>query len=108
VHGFYGGYALVGLVLLVGVSFVTCYTGGWDHHTKLFTSYKGAQLAGFGHRAAARTPAVAPVAARRTARRAWHHEARATTSRFRCTAFGRERRDAGGVSSVRAACRCSS
>jgi hypothetical protein len=30
----------------VGVSFVTCYTGGWDHHTKLFTSYKGSQLAG--------------------------------------------------------------
>src|SRR4051794_25788088 len=30
----------------VGVSFVTCYTGGWDHHTKLFKSYKGAQLAG--------------------------------------------------------------
>jgi hypothetical protein len=29
----------------VGVSFVTCYSGGWDHHTKLFTSYKGSQLA---------------------------------------------------------------
>jgi hypothetical protein len=25
----------------VGVSFVTCYSGGWDHHTKLFKSYKG-------------------------------------------------------------------
>src|SRR6185503_17110077 len=24
----------------VGVSFVTCYSGGWDHHTKLFKSYK--------------------------------------------------------------------
>jgi len=24
----------------VGVSFVTCYTGGWDDHTKLFKSYK--------------------------------------------------------------------
>jgi hypothetical protein len=30
----------------VGVSFVTCYTGGWDHHTKIFKSYKGAQVAG--------------------------------------------------------------
>jgi hypothetical protein len=29
----------------VGVSFVTCYTGGWDHHTKIFKSYKGSQLA---------------------------------------------------------------
>jgi hypothetical protein len=28
-----------------GVSFVTCYSGGWDHHTKIFTSYKGSQLA---------------------------------------------------------------
>jgi hypothetical protein len=24
----------------VGVSFVTCYYGGWDHHTKIFKSYK--------------------------------------------------------------------
>jgi uncharacterized protein (DUF1501 family) len=24
----------------VGVSWVTVYSGGWDHHTKLFTSYK--------------------------------------------------------------------
>jgi hypothetical protein len=30
----------------VGVSFVTCYSGGWDHHTKIFESYKGSQLAG--------------------------------------------------------------
>ena len=29
----------------VGVSFVTCYSGGWDHHTKLFTSYKGSAVA---------------------------------------------------------------
>jgi len=29
----------------VGVSFVTCYSGGWDHHTKVFTSFKGAQAA---------------------------------------------------------------
>src|SRR6185369_7872282 len=29
----------------VGVSFVTCYTGGWDHHTKLFKSYKDKQVA---------------------------------------------------------------
>jgi hypothetical protein len=29
----------------VGVSFVTCYTGGWDHHKTLFKSYKGSQLA---------------------------------------------------------------
>ena len=28
-----------------GVSFVTCYSGGWDHHTKLFTAFKGNQLA---------------------------------------------------------------
>ena len=26
----------------VGVSFVTCYYGGWDHHTKIFKSYKEA------------------------------------------------------------------
>jgi hypothetical protein len=25
----------------VGVSFVTCYYGGWDHHTKIFEAYKG-------------------------------------------------------------------
>ena len=30
----------------VGVSFVTCYTGGWDHHTKIFTSFKGPQVGG--------------------------------------------------------------
>ena len=27
-----------------GVSFVTCYSGGWDHHTKLFESYKGSKV----------------------------------------------------------------
>jgi hypothetical protein len=27
-----------------GVSFVTCYSGGWDHHTNLFKSYKGSKL----------------------------------------------------------------
>lgn len=31
----------------VGVSFVTVYTGGWDHHTKIFESYRGNQLKGF-------------------------------------------------------------
>lgn len=25
----------------VGVSFVTVYTGGWDHHTKIFEAYRG-------------------------------------------------------------------
>src|ERR1043166_1284980 len=25
----------------VGVSWVTVYSGGWDHHTKIFESYKG-------------------------------------------------------------------
>lgn len=29
----------------VGVSFVTCYSGGWDHHTGIFNAYKGNQLA---------------------------------------------------------------
>jgi len=29
----------------VGVSFITCYSGGWDHHTNIFTSYKGSQVA---------------------------------------------------------------
>jgi uncharacterized protein (DUF1501 family) len=29
----------------VGVSFVTCYTGGWDHHKTIFKSYKGSQMA---------------------------------------------------------------
>src|SRR5439155_19105423 len=28
----------------VGVSFVTCYSGGWDHHTKVFQSFKGPQV----------------------------------------------------------------
>lgn len=28
----------------VGVSFVTVYTGGWDHHTKIFEAYKGKQI----------------------------------------------------------------
>jgi hypothetical protein len=28
----------------VGVSFVTIYNGGWDHHTKIFESYKGDKL----------------------------------------------------------------
>jgi hypothetical protein len=28
----------------VGVSFVTVYFGGWDHHTKLFEAFKGDQL----------------------------------------------------------------
>jgi hypothetical protein len=28
-----------------GVSFVTCYSGGWDHHTKIFTAFKGNQVA---------------------------------------------------------------
>ena len=27
-----------------GVSFVTCYSGGWDHHTNLFKSYKGSKV----------------------------------------------------------------
>ena len=29
----------------VGVSFVTCYSGGWDHHTDIFKAFKGPQLA---------------------------------------------------------------
>jgi hypothetical protein len=29
----------------VGVSFVTCYIGGWDHHTAIFKGYKGSQMA---------------------------------------------------------------
>jgi hypothetical protein len=29
----------------VGVSFVTCYSGGWDHHKTIFKSYKGSQMA---------------------------------------------------------------
>jgi hypothetical protein len=28
----------------VGVSFVTVYNGGWDHHTKIFEAYKGDKL----------------------------------------------------------------
>jgi hypothetical protein len=31
----------------VGVSFVTVYTGGWDHHTKIFDAYKGDHLKRF-------------------------------------------------------------
>src|SRR6267142_319686 len=29
----------------VGVSFITCYSGGWDHHTNIFTAFKGSQMA---------------------------------------------------------------
>lgn len=29
----------------VGVSFVTCYIGGWDHHVGIFKGYRGSQLA---------------------------------------------------------------
>jgi hypothetical protein len=29
----------------VGVSYVTCYSGGWDHHKTIFKSYKGSQMA---------------------------------------------------------------
>jgi hypothetical protein len=29
----------------VGVSFITCYSGGWDHHTGIFNAYKGSQIA---------------------------------------------------------------
>jgi uncharacterized protein (DUF1501 family) len=31
----------------VGVSFVTVYYGGWDHHTKIFEAYKGDHLKRF-------------------------------------------------------------
>lgn len=31
----------------VGVSFVTVYTGGWDHHTKIFDAYRGDQMKRF-------------------------------------------------------------
>jgi hypothetical protein len=31
----------------VGVSFVTVFTGGWDHHTKIFEAYKGDHMKQF-------------------------------------------------------------
>ncbi len=37
----------------VGVSFVTVYTGGWDHHTKLFESYRGNHMKTFDQGVAA-------------------------------------------------------
>src|SRR5438034_10070609 len=38
----FGQRLLLGRRLVeVGVSWVTVYTGGWDHHTKIFESYKG-------------------------------------------------------------------
>ena len=37
----------------VGVSFVTIYTGGWDHHTKIFESYRGKQMKEFDQGVAA-------------------------------------------------------
>jgi hypothetical protein len=37
----------------VGVSFVTVYTGGWDHHTKIFDAYKGKQMQTFDQGVAA-------------------------------------------------------
>jgi hypothetical protein len=37
----------------VGVSFVTVYTGGWDHHTKIFESYRGNQMKNFDQGVAA-------------------------------------------------------
>lgn len=37
----------------VGVSFVTVYYGGWDHHTKIFDAYKGDHLKRFDQGVAA-------------------------------------------------------
>ncbi|HYE30327.1 MAG TPA: DUF1501 domain-containing protein [Methylomirabilota bacterium] len=37
----------------VGVSFVTVYTGGWDHHTKIFEAYKTGTMKTFDHSVAA-------------------------------------------------------
>jgi hypothetical protein len=37
----------------VGVSFVTVYTGGWDHHTKIFDAYRGDQMKRFDQGVAA-------------------------------------------------------
>jgi hypothetical protein len=37
----------------VGVSFVTVYTGGWDHHTKIFDAYKGDHMKNFDQGVAA-------------------------------------------------------
>jgi hypothetical protein len=37
----------------VGVSFVTVYTGGWDHHTKIFESYRGSIVKSFDQGVAA-------------------------------------------------------
>ena len=37
----------------VGVSFVTVYYGGWDHHTKIFDAYKGDHLKRFDQAMAA-------------------------------------------------------
>lgn len=37
----------------VGVSFVTVYTGGWDHHTKIFDAYRGDHLKRFDRGVAA-------------------------------------------------------
>ena len=37
----------------VGVSFVTVYTGGWDHHTKIFEAYRGTLMKSFDQGVAA-------------------------------------------------------
>jgi hypothetical protein len=37
----------------VGVSFVTVYTGGWDHHTKIFEGYRGSIMKSFDQGVAA-------------------------------------------------------
>lgn len=37
----------------VGVSFVTVYTGGWDHHTKIFEAYRGDHMKRFDQGVAA-------------------------------------------------------
>jgi len=37
----------------VGVSFVTVYTGGWDHHTKIFEAYRGSIMKNFDQGVAA-------------------------------------------------------
>lgn len=37
----------------VGVSFVTVYTGGWDHHTKIFEAYRGNIMKNFDQGVAA-------------------------------------------------------
>ncbi len=52
-HDFGQRLLLARRLVSVGVSFVTVYYGGWDHHTKIFDAYKGDHMKHFDQAMAA-------------------------------------------------------